>query len=87
MIVFTIFQLVVCIIYVPQISQTTDSTRAVQGSCYNHVDRTVYTLAAGQQIRRQHHTRAVVCPRCITAVAPYLLVATTTILCRGCNGQ
>ena len=51
----------------------TDSTRAVQGACYNQLATTLYTLAACLQRRKQHHTRAVVCPRCITAVASYLI--------------
>ena len=56
-----------CIImYVIQTPQTTDSTRAVQGACYNQLAKTLYTPAARQQSRKQHHTRAVVCPRCIT---------------------
>ena len=46
----------------------------MQGACYNQLATTVYTLAACQQSRKQHHTRAVVCPRCITAVAFYLVV-------------
>jgi len=60
--------------YVTQTPQTTDSTRAVQGACYNQLATTLYTPAACQQSRKQHHTRAVVCPRCITAVASYLIL-------------
>ena len=55
-------------------TKTTDSTRAVQGACYNQLAATLYTPAACHQSRKQHHTRAVVCPRCITAVASYLIV-------------
>ena len=62
------------IMYVTQTPQTTDSARAVQGACYKlRVAKTLYTPAACQQSRKQHHTRAVVCPRCITAVASYLI--------------
>ena len=60
------FQFFFCIMYVTQTPQTTDSTRAVQGACYNQLATTLYTPAACQQSRKQHHTRAVVCPRCIT---------------------
>ena len=66
-----------CIVYVtqtPQTTQTTDSTRAVQGACYNQLATTLYTPAACQQSRKQHHTRAVLCPRCINAVASYLIL-------------
>ena len=67
-------QLFFCIMYVTQTPQTTDSARAVQGACYKlRVAKTLYTPAACQQSRKQHHTRAVVCPRCITAVASYLI--------------
>ena len=58
------FQLFFCIMYVTQTPQITDSTRAVQGACCNQLGITLYTPAACQQIRKQHHTRAVVCPRC-----------------------
>ena len=61
--------------YVTQTPQPTASTRAVQGACYNQLATTLYTPAACQQSRKQHHTRAVVFPRCITAVASYLMVA------------
>ena len=57
-------------VYVTRTPQTTDSTRAVQGACYNQLVTTLYTPAACQQSRKQHHTRAVVCPRCII-VASY----------------
>ena len=63
----------------------TDSTRAVQGACYNQLATTLYTLAACLQRRKQHHTRAVVCPRCITAVASYLIlrgINSWLLLCR-----
>ena len=71
--------------YVTQTAQTaqlyyvrnpdsTDSTRAVQGAWYNQLATTLYTPAACQESRKQHQTRAVVCPRCITAVASYLIV-------------
>ena len=53
------------IMYVTQTPQTTDSTRAVQGACCNQLVTTLYTPAACQQSRKHHHTRAVVCPRCI----------------------
>ena len=46
--------------YVTQTSQTTDSTQAVQGACYNQLATTRFTPAACQQSRKQHHTRAVV---------------------------
>ena len=59
------FNFFFCIMYVTQTPQTTDSTRAVQGACYNKLATTLYTPAARQQSRKQHHTRAVVCPRCI----------------------
>ena len=52
--------------YVTQTSQTTDSTQAVQGACYNQLATSLYTGAAFQRSRKQHHTRAVVCPRCFT---------------------
>ena len=39
----------------------TDSTRAMQGAYYNQLATTLYTPAACQQSRGQHHTRAVVC--------------------------
>ena len=55
-------------VVVTQTPQATDSTRAVQGACYNQPATTLYTPAACQQSRKQHHTRAVVCPRCTTAV-------------------
>ena len=61
--------------YVTQTPQTTDSTREVQGACYNQLVTTLYTPAACQQCRKQHHTRAVVCPRCVTAVPSYLIAA------------
>ena len=74
--VYLFFQLLFstffCIMYVTQTPQTTDSTRAVQGACYNQLATMLYTPAACQQSRKQHHTRAVVCSRCITAVASYL---------------
>ena len=60
------FFLIFCIMYTLPRHQTTDSTRAVQGACYNQLASTLYTPAACQQSRKQHHTRAVVCPRCIT---------------------
>ena len=63
-----------CTMYVTQTPQTTDKTRAVQGACYNQLVTTLYTPAACQQSRKQHHKRAVVCPSCITAVASYLMV-------------
>ena len=50
---------------------TTDTTGAVQGARYNQLATALYTPAACQQSRKQHHTRVVVCPRCITAVASY----------------
>ena len=56
--------------YVTQTPQTTDSTRAVQGACYNQLATTLYTPAACQQSRKQHQPRAVVCPHCIN-VASY----------------
>ena len=58
------FNFFFCIMYVTQTPQTTDSTR-VQGACYNKLATTLYMPAACQQSRKQHHTRAVVCPRCI----------------------
>ena len=61
--------------YVTQTPQTGDITRAVQGACYNQLATTLYTPAACQQSRKQHHTRTVVSPRCITAVASCLIVA------------
>ena len=57
----------------PDTTDNTDSTRAAQGACYNQLATTLYTPAACQQSRKQHHTRAVVCPLCITAVASYLI--------------
>ena len=63
--IFFFFNFFFCIMYVTQTPQTTDSTRAVQGACYNQLATTLYTPAACQQSRKQHHTRAVVCPRCI----------------------
>ena len=61
--------------YVTQTPQTTGSTRAVQGACYDQLATrytrtgyTLYTPAPCRQSRKQHHTRAVVCPRCTTAV-------------------
>ena len=58
-------------LYLTQAPQTTDSTRAVQGACCNQLATTLYTPAARQQSRKQHLTRAVVCHRCVTAVASY----------------
>ena len=58
-----------CIMYVTQTPQTTDSTRAVQSARYNQLATTLYPPAACQQSRKQHHTRAVVCPRCITVAS------------------
>ena len=60
--------------YVTQTPQPTASTRAVQGACYNQLATTLYTPAACQQSMKQHHSRAVFCARCITAVASYLIV-------------
>ena len=68
--------------YVTQTPQTTGSTRAVQGACYDQLATrytrtgyTLYTPAPCRQSRKQHHTRAVVCPRSIAAaVASYLIV-------------
>ena len=57
----------------PNTTDNTDSTRAAQGACYNQLATTLYTPAACQQSRKQHHTRAVVFPLCITAVASYLI--------------
>ena len=63
--------------YVTQTPQRTDNTRAAQGAYCNQL-ATRYTRLppasrAGSN-REQHHTRAVVCPRCITAaVASYLI--------------
>ena len=51
-------------------TDSTDSTRTAQGACYNQLATTLYTPAARQLSRKHHHTRAVVCPRCIT-VASY----------------
>ena len=48
-----------------------DITRAMQGACFNQLATMLSTPAACQQSRKQHHTRALVCPRCITAVASY----------------
>ena len=59
------FNIIFCMMCVTQTPQATDSTRAVQGACYNQLVTTLYTPAACQQSRKQHHTRAVVCPRCI----------------------
>ena len=64
----------------PDNTDSTDSTRAVQGACYNQLATTLYTPAACQQSRKQHHTRAVVCPRCITAVASYLIRSSWLLL-------
>ena len=52
----------------PDTTDNTDITRAVQGACYNQLATTLNTPAACQRSRKQH-TRAVVCPRCITALA------------------
>ena len=70
-----------CIMYVTQTPQTTESTRAVQGACYNQLATTLYTPAAHQWRRKQHHTRAVVCPCCIT-VASWLLLLSDPAICR-----
>ena len=51
----------------PDTTDNTDSTRAMHGVCFKQLATTQYTPAAFQQMRRQHRTRAVVCPRCITA--------------------
>ena len=51
--------------YVTQTPQTGDITRAVQGACYNQLATTLYTPAACQQSRKQHHTRAVVFVRAL----------------------
>ena len=59
---------------------TTDTTGAVQGARYNQLATALYTPAACQQSRKQHHTRAVVCPHCITAVASYLIVGVLLLL-------
>ena len=59
---------------------STDSTRAVQDACYNQLATTLYMPAACQQGRKQHHTRAVVFPRCITAVASYLILRSIWLL-------
>ena len=40
--------------YVTQTQQATDSTRAVQGACYNQLATTLYTPDACQQSRKQH---------------------------------
>ena len=69
---FFVFVHIYIVSYVTQTPQTTDSTRAVQGACYNQLATTLYTPAVCQQSRKQHHTRAVVCPRCITT-ASYIL--------------
>ena len=61
----------------PQAPQTTDSTRAVQGACCNQLATTLYKPAACQRSRKQHHTRSVVCPRCITTCG--FLVAFVTV--------
>ena len=66
------FQLFFSIMYVTQTPPTTDSPRAVQGACHNQLATTLYTAAACQQSKKQHHTRAVVCPRCII-VASYIV--------------
>ena len=62
-----------CMMYVTQTPQTTDSTRAVQGTCYNLMATTPFTPAACQQSRKQHHTRALVCPVC-TSYCGFLLI-------------
>ena len=55
----------------PDITDNTNITRAMQGAYFNQQATTLYTPAACQQSRKQHHTRAVVCPRCITACLLY----------------
>ena len=40
------FNFFFCIMYVTQTPQTTDSTRAVQGACYNQPATMLYTPAA-----------------------------------------
>ena len=56
--------------FVTQTPQTTDSTRAVQGECYNQLATTLYTPTAYQQIKKQYHMpRAVVYLRCITVAS------------------
>ena len=71
------FGLCTCVTRTPR---TTESTRAVQGACYNQLATTLYMPAACQQGRKQHHTRAVVFPRCITAVASYLILRSIWLL-------
>ena len=54
----------------PDTTDNTDITRAIQGECFNQLATTLYTPAACQQSRKQHHN-------CITAVASYLLLVVT----------
>ena len=76
------FQLFFCIMYVTQTPQTMDNTRAAQGACYNQLATTLYTPAACHQSRKRHHTRAVVCPRCITVASYWLLLLSDPAICR-----
>ena len=77
------FGFVLCTYVNPDTTDNTDIARAMQGACFNQLATTLYTPAACQQSRKQHHTRAVVCPRCITAVVSYfyLIVAFVTGPC------
>ena len=51
-------------------TQTTNSTRAqVQGARYNQLSVTLYTPAARQQSKKQHHACAVDCPRRIAVAS------------------
>ena len=58
--------------------------RAVQDACYTQLATTLYTLAACQQSRKQHHTRAVVCPRCNTVASYLVAFVTLRSVCDAC---
>ena len=76
--VYIYFQLVFSIffLYYVRNSDTTDNRQRTSsaGCVLNQLAATLYTPAACPQSRKQHHTRAVVCPRCITAVASCLVL-------------
>ena len=80
-IVFYFFQLSFRITYVTQTPQIANSTRAVQGACFNQLATTLYTPAARQQSRDQHHACAAICARC-DAVATYSAFLSDPATCR-----